>query len=640
MVKKNLKNKYKNIDDSENDEECIQDNHDSDVFTINESFLIIQKLTSNNYSDRENITSLLASHDFNPLDEKMRDQLLNSEICKILVSKLSDPFLQVRFNTISAIMNLIICYSEHDIDKLFFFDAGLLKGVESLLFEYFSEREANIKHSEGEQIKINKIIKGTVDLLLLTMDLYDNDENKSFEKLHFNSIIKFIVEIILNPESLSEEIIINSCLFLANLVSLKVIKAEEFSTNNLNKFIEFSVKLVLDKTALKSGNSVVIASIVVSLFYIYCNNYSYFNNPELIKYLIETIYNGINFDLGTQIEDLNVKIQNFIKNADKDEMVVENKSEDSTSSIKEQMKKNEYNIRSTLLYLKTFTDVINSAELGSLTKNEQTLNTSFHVDEDDDSQDEEVEPENNLEIETNISFAVHEIFKNSNYSGLFTMIKNEFLPNLVKFFDNLTIEEFLLNDFDKMIVIKELLFDLEYFTVSLINNIIQNFDNLFHDNLNIIYSIGSTINKRIQISEYSKNTDFLSVLLTCLRTILEKYKSSFNNNFHIFDYKSLFLILNNNISDSFIKINIIDIINFIFCEFNSKEDNYEVCKLLYNICVNENDMEVTSHVLNAYFDIYKEDDYETNSILKQIGVIDLMKLGTNEFKIRVNYFNI
>lgn len=566
----------------------------------------------------------------------MRDQLLNSEICKILVAKLSDPFLQIRFNTISAIMNLIICYSEHEIDKLFYFDAGLLKGVENILIEYFSEREALIKHSEGEQIKINKIIKGTIDLLLLTVDLYDSEENKIFEKLNFSSIIKFIVEIVLNPGSLSEDIIINSCLFLANLLSLKVIKAEEFSTNNLNNFIEFSVKLVMDKNALKSGNPVVIASIVVSLFYIYCNNYSYFNNPELIKYLIETIYSGINFELGTQIEDLNIKIQNFIKNADKDEMVVENKSEDSTSSIKEQMKKNEYNIRSTLLYLKTFTDVINSADLGSFKKPEQTLNTSLHVEEDDDLiDDDEAEQENSLEIETNISFAVHEIFKNSNYSGLFTMIKSEFLPNLVKFFDNLTIEEFLLNDFDKMIVIKELLFDLEYFTVSLINNIIQNFDNLFLDNLNIIFSIGSTINKRIQISEYSKNSEFLSVLLTCLRTILEKYKSSFNNNFQVFDYKSLFLILNNNISDSFIKINIIDIINFIFCEVHSKEDNYEVCKLLYNICVNENDMEVTSHVLNAYFDIYKEDDFETNSILKQVGVIDLLKLGTNEFKIRV-----
>jgi hypothetical protein len=141
--------------------------------------------------------------------------------------------------------------------------------------------------------------------------------------------------------------------------------------------------------------------------------------------------------------------------------------------------------------------------------------------------------------------------------------------------------------------------------------------------------------KRLQIEEYSKNQDFLSVLLTCLRSILEKYKSinqiiDFTN----FDFKFLFVIFNNNVDDRFIKINIIDIISFLFSyKGHSAENNFEICKLLFSICLNENDMEVTSHVLNAYYDIYGEDDYNFN--LKSVGVVEAMKNGVSEFRSRV-----
>jgi hypothetical protein len=140
--------------------------------------------------------------------------------------------------------------------------------------------------------------------------------------------------------------------------------------------------------------------------------------------------------------------------------------------------------------------------------------------------------------------------------------------------------------------------------------------------------------KRLQIEEYSKNQDFLSVLLTCFRSILEKYKN-INEIVDLcnFDFKILFIILNNNINDTFIKINIIDIIGFLYSYKHPIEANLEICKLLYDICLNESDMEVTSHVLNAYFDIYKEDDFNIN--LKNVGLIESMKIGVNEFKSRV-----
>lgn len=66
---------------------------------------------------------------------------------------------------------------------------------------------------------------------------------------------------------------------------------------------------------------------------------------------------------------------------------------------------------------------------------------------------------------------------------------------------------------------------------------------------------------------------------------------------------------------------------------HSVESNLEICKLLYNMFFNENNTEVLSHVLNAYYDIYKEDDMNVN--LKSVGVIELMKMGTKEFRSKV-----
>jgi hypothetical protein len=604
-------------------------------------------LNSSDYTERESISSLLASHDFNPQDEKMKEQLLTADLCKSLVSKLLDPFIQVRYNSITAILNLIITYSEFDMDKIFLLDAGLLKQIELLLIDYLTNRGV-IKYTEGELTKINKLIKSAVDLLLLIIELTDdvNDSNKSYSHLDFNHIIKYVVEIILTPDSLPEDVVINSCLFVANLLSQRIIPLEDNTGNNLKNLAEFAHKIVSDKSAVKSGNPVVISSFICSLFYIYCNLTGQ-KDFEFVKYLIESIYTNIDFGIGKQIEDLNLGIQNYIKNMTKEDMPVERErsnsvSSSSNSNIKEKMKATEYNIRSTLLYLKTFTDVVNSVELKS-NSTSQSNNLSMNEEEEVEIDEEEMPGQINdeLEIEKNISNTINLIFQSSNFASLYNMLKNDFLPNLVKFFDNLTIEEFLLNDFDKMIVIKELLYDLEYYTLSLINNLMQNYDGLFENNAQLLADISITIAKRLQLAEYSKNTDFLAVLLTCLRSILEKNKQVFSIVFSSgqnFDFRSLFIIMNNNINDTFIKINVIDIISFIFSNNSFKqEDNLEVCKLLYNICMNENDMEVISHVLNAYFDIYKEDDRESNLILKNVGVVDLMKIGVTEFKTRVKF---
>jgi hypothetical protein len=521
-----------------------------------------------------------------------------------------------------------------------------------MLVEHINNTNIEIKFTEGEQTKINKVLKAAMDLLLLIIELYDSDENKNYIKLNFNNLIKCSVEFILNSGSISEEVILSTCLFMTNLLSLKVFPIEDQNGNNLLNFIEFAQNIVKDKATSSKANVLVVSSFRCSLFYIYCSLFSSGSNSdavnaEFIQFLINSIYSNINFGVVNQIEELNNSIQNYIKNPSSENnnnngMTIEldKESNKDNSNLKDKIKITEENIRSTIIYLKTFTDIINSVELKNSNPNDDFMNEEEEIDDEVEIITNENDSEN--EIEKNISIIVNNLFKNSNYEPLLKMLKFEFLPKLIKFFDNLSIEEFLINDFDKMIVIKELLFDLEYHTLSIINNIIQNYEQVFIDDTKLLSTTAFTIIKRLQIEEYSKNQDFLTVLLTTYRSILEKYKNVGNmiiaegmNNAE-FDFKSLFVILNNNINDSFIKINIVDIISYIYSlPGHSKEVNNEICKLLYNICLNEKDMEVLSHVLNAYFDIYKEDDYESNFILRSNGVVDLMKLGVNEFKIKV-----
>jgi hypothetical protein len=84
-----------------------------------------------------------------------------------------------------------------------------------------------------------------------------------------------------------------------------------------------------------------------------------------------------------------------------------------------------------------------------------------------------------------------------------------------------------------------------------------------------------------------------------------------------------------------VKINIIDIIaKFYSKNSHSSEANLEICNLLYSMCFKEKDVEVIAHILNAFFDIYSEDDYNYN--LLKVGVINTMTEAIGVFREKVN----
>ena len=62
------------------------------------------------------------------------------------------------------------------------------------------------------------------------------------------------------------------------------------------------------------------------------------------------------------------------------------------------------------------------------------------------------------------------------------------------------------------------------------------------------------------------------------------------------------------------------------------DNNFRIGEDLKKLLFNENDIEVLSHVINAFMDLYKNDDLESNQYLKQIGVMDLFSTAVPEFK--------
>jgi hypothetical protein len=391
----------------------------------------------------------------------MREQLVNSSFCKTLVERLNDPFIQVRYNSAMAIINLIVCFSESDIDCIFVFECGLLAKLEELFNEYSS---GQVTYTESEIDKINKLLKSVFDLISLVVELYD--EEKGFNKLNFNNIVKFTVGCILNPGVFSEEVIITACTIIPELLAVHMIPIDD--STGLKGYIEFANKVLADN----SSNVLVSSTFMCALFYLYCYNDV---GIEHVKLIIEKIYSGINFDLGNEILNINNYIQNFVRKIDQEEKMQDECIEKQHEcDFKPMIKKTEQLTRATVLLLKTFNEIITNTDI-------PTTTGGGDVDIADDDEEEEVEvlsDDGKGEIEIRISNTLNNIFSSQNYEPLKKMLNREFIEHLINFFCNLSVEEFLLNDFDKMVMLKQLLFDLEYYSLSLINNIIFNFDGI------------------------------------------------------------------------------------------------------------------------------------------------------------------
>jgi len=278
------------------------------------------------------------------------------------------------------------------------------------------------------------------------------------------------------------------------------------------------------------------------------------------------IHNNLKYDLNGELNNLSKEIDVYISGFDKEEkgekeinkennsnidnnveITIETNSKINTADIegntdekidkdfvsnilKAKLTNTEYSLRSLIKYIKVILDITDGVEINNNNnsfndKNIDIQNDNMEVDEDiEEEMHSMTEDEDKNEAEQLISIAITQIFSEKNFEALKNLLSCEFLNHLLGYLNNKDFQQYLINDFDKMISIKEQIFDLEYYIISLINNIIFKLKDYISDiNNNFLNNVYNILIYKMNNYEYINNLDFLTICLTCLRNLYDNF---------------------------------------------------------------------------------------------------------------------
>ena len=481
-----------------------------------------------------------------------------------------------------------------------------------------------------EYIKQIRTLKNLLDLCMLIIDMTDSDNliNNNFISI----IFQFLFLVINNNDLISEDLFEHINQFLGSVFSTIVIQIEKMENkeyiNILKTYIEKMNNLFNDKETSCSNK----ANIGFILFYINLINYDYLkqNNINLLPGLIEYAFNELTKD--NIINNLNIfseLIQSIEKEKNLNDIEMK-KNEQTNDDIKAKGKIASEEINSLLNNLKIFQEIITTVEepqsnSNPKNENENNINMDEYEEIDEDNLDSNMK--NSDLFDDIIAKVLNEILSVNNYEPLKKMISQKIMNNLSLLCNvQNKLEDYYINDNDKILQMKEALGEIEYMSLSAINNIIIKYNKFLNaEYINSLYAfLGQKMNQLL--SNVRDNEYFLSLVILTLRTLLDKYNGNFKN-FGENDYINLLNIIQK-VNDNFIKCNVIDIISLCACVDNNFKIGDNLKKLLFS----ENDIEVLSHVINAFMDVFKNDDLESNQYLKNIGVMDLFSKAVPEFK--------
>ena len=609
MGKRNLK-KYKhkiNINDKDNND--IDDF--SDVESLKDLQTILNALQSGDAETREHITNFLSIHQFNIEDKNLIEIISSIPFIKTLTNMLNDHFYQIRYNAISALNNIIISFNMIDLENILLTNTDFFDLSIKIIKDF-----GNVEKNNPEHIKRIRCLKNLFDLYMLIIDLYSEDiENK----IKFNPIVDEVLKIIIDKKDLVNEELLSYCLnFLGNVFSVEIIQLTNESSY-LKKFLDEGNNYI-NKTNINEN----IKSLYnYCLFYLCCTNDEFLkkNNINLLPKIIDYIYLKVSSENSLS---LLYSLGDEINKIAHDKMKID-ENNNLNLDIKEKAKILNNEIISLLNNIKCFQDIIDSIELPN--NNNEQINMEDYEEIEEDIED--LNENDNDKYEEYIHKSISETISINNYEPVQKMINQQLLNHLSTLCNiHSKINEFYINEVDKLLIVRTNLEEIEYDALSLINNIIIKFPNI--PNKEFIESLYNfiTLNfSKIVINE--NNYEKLSLLMLVFRTILDKFSGYFKN-FDDNDYNNLFSIIIKT-NDTFIKCNTIDIISFCACIDNK----FQIGEKLKELFFNQNNIEVLSHVINAFMDIFKGDDLESNKYLKNIQIIDIMKKGVNEFKNRM-----
>ena len=624
MGKKNLK-KYKqkkNIN-QENYEEKVLDK-EMTTMIFKDIPTTVEKLKNPDLETRDYFTTILSTYQFQDIKEKSIKNIFTSpEVISTLVNLLNDEYYQIKYNAISSLSNIIISYIDADVDKLLltktnFFDLSIN------IIKNFTNVEKNTK----EYIKRVRTLKNLLDLYMLIIDVSEGELIDN--KINFNKVIYELLFLLINKtDFISEELFLHINKFLGNVFSTIVIQLSTIKENEYINLIKNYIDKLNNLFNNKETSNIKKSSICYILFYINLINYDYFKqiNINLLPNLIEYSFTELTKD--NLLTNLN-EFSDVVSKIEKDKMITDKdnkKNEETNEDIKLKAKIVHEEVESLYNCLKVFQEIITSVDTpstGGEGKNENNINLDEYEEIDEDN-DEEIK-DNDI-FDDIVHKTLNEVLSINNYEPLKKMLNQKIMNNLSILCDlENKLGEYYINENDKLLLIKEELGEIEYLSLSIINNIIVKYQKFIsQEYVNSLYSfLGNKINALIINIE--KNEYFLSLVILTLRTLLDKYNGNFKN-FQDNDYLNLFTIIKK-VNDNFIKCNIVDIISFCACADNK----YNIGGELKNLLFSENDIEVLSHVINAFMDIFKNDDLESNKYLKEIDIINLFNKGITEFK--------
>ena len=625
MGKKNLK-KYKqkkNINQENYDEKVVEKDMPGMIFKDIQT--TIDKLKSPELDSRDYFTTIISTYQFQDANEPTIKKIFTSpEVISTLASLLKDKYYQIKYNAISALSNIIISYSDTDIDKILLTQTQFY----DLSIEIIKDFE-NVEKNTKEYVKRVRTLKNLLDLYMLIIDL--SEEDIIDNKINFNKIIFELLTLLLNKtDFVNEELFLHINKFFGNIFSTIVIQISSIKDNEYINLFKNYIDKLNNLFNNKDTSNIQKSTICYILFYINLINYDFFkqNNINLLPNLIEYSFLELTKDNllpnFNEFIDIVNKIEKDKKLTDKDNKI----NEETNDDIKLKSKIVYEEVDSLYNCLKVFQEIITNVDIplsGEEGKNENNINQDDYEEIDDENDNNEIK---NNDLFDDISHkTLNEVLSINNYEPLKKMLNQKIMNNLSILCDlENKLGEYYINENDKLLLIKEVLGEIEYLSLSIINNIIVKYQKFIsQEYVNSLYTfLGNKINNLI--SDIKKNEYFLSLVILTLRTLLDKYNGNFKN-FQDNDYINLFNIIKN-VNDNFIKCNIVDIISFCACADNK----YTIGGDIKNLLFSENDIEVLSHVINAFMDIFKNDDLESNKYLKEIDIINLFKKGISEFK--------
>ena len=625
MGKRRIK-RHKVISSGNNKNEILLDNNSSDKDS-NEDFAnvkikidlkeILNIINSNNLQELLKLSCFLNNYNYELLSQEQdkrekevfvltsNDFIISYLNLLISLNKNSEIENKIKYNIILTAIEIFSSFSDK-INLKYIYNKLLSEIFYQYLLNYSKEINM-INNSHNSKNLMNKITSTIFDLFQLFIDIIKEEEKINIKTglINYDKIISVLIKEYIFNNNIDKEIKNKSELLLFSLFSNFYIEMNE--KNDIKIFLS---------NILGKNNKVDISSFVYFIsFYILINN----NDLNLFSAIIQKIA-----DFSKDINLFNNELNDFIH---------------FLNEVFDLEKENINNINTNI------SDEETKHKLNSFLFNCQTIYGLFKIYNDIIENFGEEFSSDDIFL-NNISTTINKFFNKSNNTIINQCFNEIFISSLIKLLNNLienNIESFFMDNNDVVLRIKEILNEMLILILGIINNIINKLNKkLKQDNIRLLMNI---IYKKL--NKYKSNNDEeISLIILLLRNILEKKIINIediiaeNNNGEELiplDYKLLFSIFNFYMNNDYIKINIIDIIALIYStEITNDKSWYEIIEeinnLLLTLLYNEKNIEIASHVINAFMDIYQWDDEILNKILKNSNVLTIMLNGSKNFK--------